>query len=483
MSVLAILLPPRERLTARAGGSDGAAGLRLPTEWSFVLSNDGRTVTLPGAAPLALLPRADHLVLVLAEADVSWHRVKIPKAPATRLRAALLGVMEESLLDDDEALHFALAPGAVGGEPGWVAVTHRPWLAAALAAIEAGGLSVERVVARCVPAEAPRGHFHTLGADGHAVPWLSLALADGASSVRLSGALARALQAGASAPVRWSATPAAAAEAERWLGAAVPLMTDPERALEASQGTLNLRQFDLAARHRGTRAVRELGKRFLSTEWRPVRAGLVALVAVHLLGLNAYAWQQRQAVAAKRLAMNELLKTAHPGVRAVLDAPVQMQRETERLRAAAGKPGDNDLEPLMAAAAAAWPDGTGPVQTLRFEPGRLILQAPGFGAEQVTQLRERLRAVGFAADLSEGRITVTRGAAPVAGGPAGDPAPGNAAPAPAPFVVRPAAPPVAPALAPLVAPPIGPAISAPAGAVPKAPANPLPTTTRAPGSV
>jgi general secretion pathway protein L len=412
MSVLALLLPPRERLTARAAGPEGGGGPRLPSEWSFVLSNDGRTVTLPGTAPLALLPRADHLVLVLAEADVSWHRVNIPKAPAARLRAALLGVMEESLLDDDEALHFALAPGAVGGQPGWVAVTHRPWLTAALAAIEASGLSVERVVARSVPAEAPRGHFYTLGADGHAVPWLSLALADGAFCVRLSGALARALQANAGATVRWSATPAAAAEAERWLGAAVPLMTDAERALEASQGALNMRQFDLAARHRGTRALRELGKRFLSTEWRPVRAGLLALVAVHLVGLNAYAWQQRQAVASKRLAMNELLRAAHPGVRAVLDAPVQMQRETERLRAAAGKPGDNDLEPLMAAAAAAWPDGTGPVQSLRFEPGRLILQAPGFGEAQVMQLRERLRAVGFAADLAEGRITVTRGAAP-----------------------------------------------------------------------
>ncbi len=477
MSVLAILLPPSERLTARAVVSEGAAGLRLPTEWSFVLSNDGRTVTLPGTAPLALLPRADRVVLVLAEADVSWHRVQIPKAPAARLRSALLGVMEESLLDDDEALHFALAPGAVGGEPGWVAVTHRPWLAAALTAIESGGLSVERVVARSMPAETARGHFYTVGADPEAAPWLSLALPDGAFCVRLAGALARALQTGSNAAVRWSATPAAAAAAERWLGEAVPLMTDAERALEATQGTLNLRQFDLAARHRGTRAARELGKRFLSTEWRPVRAGLLALVALHLVGLNAYAWQQRQAVQAKRMAMGDLLKTAHPGVRVVLDAPVQMQRETERLRAAAGKAGDSDLEPLMAAAAAAWPDGMGPVQNLRFEPGRLILMAPGLGEGQVTQLRERLRAVGFSADMSEGRITVTRGAgpAPSADGPAT-----MAAPIPAPM----AAPISAPTAVPVTPPrSVGPAISAPAGAMPKATGIPAPTLSPRPGTL
>ena len=42
----------------------------------------------------------------------------------------------------------------------------------------------------------------------------------------------------------------------------------------------------------------------------------------------------------------------------VLDAPLQMQRETEALRAAAGQAGDNDLEALMGAVATAWPPST-----------------------------------------------------------------------------------------------------------------------------
>ena len=201
--------------------------------------------------------------------------------------------------------------------------------------------------------------------------------------------------------------------AERWLGAPVTLMTDSERVLEAvqaGQGKLNLRQFDAAARHRGTRALREVGKRFLSTEWRPVRIGLAAVVAMQLLGLNVYAWQQEQAIQAKRTAMVDLLKTAHPGVRAVLDAPLQMQAETARLRAAAGRPGDNDLEALLGAAAGAWPDGLGPVQSVRFEGGRLTLTAVGWAEPQVAQFRDRLRGVGFAAEVAEGRITVSRAA-------------------------------------------------------------------------
>jgi general secretion pathway protein L len=75
------------------------------------------------------------------------------------------------------------------------------------------------------------------------------------------------------------------------------------------------------------------------------------------VGLNAYAWQQRQALAAKRQAMNSLLLSAHPGVRVVLDAPVQMERETERLRAAAGRPGEADLESMLAAAQGPGPMG------------------------------------------------------------------------------------------------------------------------------
>ena len=134
MSLLVIQLPPRDRLGARGTGPEMAGHVRLPSEWDFVLSADGRSVSQSGRAALALLPRADTVVLMLADADVSWHRIEVPKAPAARQRAALAGVMEEVLLDDDEALHLALGPGAAGGRSGWVAATHRPYLAAALAA-------------------------------------------------------------------------------------------------------------------------------------------------------------------------------------------------------------------------------------------------------------------------------------------------------------------------------------------------------------
>ena len=422
MSLLAIQLPPRGRLGSRRTTPEAQPALRLPTEWGFVLSADGRAVSQVGQAAAALLPKADHTVLVLAEADVSWHHIAIPRAPAARLRAALAGVMEDALLDDDEALHFALADGAAPGRDGFVAVTDGRRLAAALAALEASGRSVERAVPSAWPGVA-RGHFHTGGdvegatiaEDDH--PWLSLARSDGVLNVRLAGGLARALlPVDGIADVRWTASPAAAQAAERLLGQPVPLLSEAQRTLEAALGGVNLRQFDLAPRHRGTRALLDGARRIFTAEWRPVRYGLVALLLLQIVGLNAYAWQQRQALESKRAAMVDVLKAAHPGVRTVLDAPLQMQRETDRLRAAAGRAGAADLEVLLAAAAAAWPDGVGPTQTLRFEAGSLTLAAAGWGEPQVQQFRDRIRGAGYGAEFAEGRVVVSRAAAGGSGG-------------------------------------------------------------------
>ncbi len=413
MSLLVLQLPSRQRLLAKGPVVAPQASLGAATEWSYAFSSDGRSLASQGRAAASLLPRADQVVLVLGEADVSWHRVLVPRAPPARLRAALLGVMEEALLEDDEALHFALAAGSVAGQPGWVAVTHRAWLAAALAALEQAGLNVERAVAPSEPGPVARGHFFVGDPASEDAPWLALADADRAVCLPLAGGLARALLPAEPASVRWSAVPAASAAAERWLGAPVPLLGEAEHLLQAGPQGSNLRQFELAPRRRGTRALAEFGKRLLSTEWRPVRYGLTALLVFNLVGLNAYAWHQRQAIDARRDAMTELLKTSFTGVRSVLDAPLQMQRETERLRAAAGRPGDDDLETLLAAAAMAWPDGLAPVQTLRFEAGRLSLAAGTWAEPQVTQFRQRLRPLGFEADFAEGQATVRRaGVAP-----------------------------------------------------------------------
>jgi general secretion pathway protein L len=174
----------------------------------------------------------------------------------------------------------------------------------------------------------------------------------------------------------------------------------------------NLRQFDLAPRRRGTLALRNAARRLLSPAWRPVRIGVATLALLQIVGLNAWAWHQRQAISSLKASQESLLRSTFPNVRAVLDAPLQMRRESEVLRAAAGRAGENDLEALLGAAASAWPDAQGPVQTLRFEPGRLTLSVPGWSEQQVTLFRDRLRPGGWSVESAEGRITLSRTAAP-----------------------------------------------------------------------
>ena len=266
-----------------------------------------------------------------------------------------------------------------------------------------------KVVPASAPVAQPMGHFSfDEGADGKGTVSLVFARKDGVNCVALDGALAKSLILGAGELARWTATPAAAPHAERWLGTRVAVLTEAERAMLACRGATNLRQYELAARHRGMRALREVGRRFMLPEWRAVRWGLTGLLAMQLVGLNAYAWHQGRSLERKREAMNETLRAAFPGVRTVLDAPLQMQREIDRARAVAGRAGEGDFESLLGAAAAAWPDGAGPAPTVRYEPGKLTLAAPGWGEPQIKQLRERLAAAGLAAEFAEGRVAVTR---------------------------------------------------------------------------
>ena len=412
MSILVVQLAPRSRLRARSPAAPEPATPRTGTELDYVLSRDGLAVSAQGRCAAPLLPRADSVALVLADCDVSWHRITLPKAPAARLRAALSGMLEEALLDDAEQLHLALAPEAAAGQPTWVAAVDKRWLSAELAALEKANVFVDRVLPASWPDAPPSGHFELADeADARALA-LHWAHADGVATLSLQGGLARALL---PQPLpdgaRWSATPAAATAAERWLDAPVVVLSAAERALQATGSLWDLRQFDLARRSKGTRAVRDTLRSLRTPAWRPARYGIAALVLTQVLGLNLWAWHLRSTLDTKREMQVALLQSTFPHVRAVLDAPLQMQREVALLRAAAGQPDASDLEPLLRAAAAAWPADLAAVEAIRFEPGRLTLAASSWDAGRIEQFRAQLQPMGLRLDVADGRLVLSRAAA------------------------------------------------------------------------
>ena len=415
MSILVVLIPPRLRLHAQRSAGAERNESRTGQEFDYVTSPDGLQAHRHGRCAASLLPAATTVIAVLADNDVSWHRITLPKAPAARMRAALDGVLEEALLDDADAIHLALAPKAVPGQKTWVAAVDRRWLRDELGALEKADVFIDRVAPMSWPDDPPIGHFCETAAEaagpaqGIGLTW---AHADGVVSLRIEGGLARALLPATIPPsTRWSARPAAATAAERWLGARVNVLPANQRALQAARSLWNLRQFDLARRTRGARALRDTLRQFFSPSWRPVRIGLVALAAAQVAGLNLWAWHQRNAVEAKRSAISSLVKTTFPGVNEfdiARDANAVIQREATALRTMAGKPADADLEPMLQAAASAWPADRPPVENLRFEPGKLTLAANGWNAAQIEQFRSLLRPGGWNVEAAEGRLTLSR---------------------------------------------------------------------------
>jgi len=135
------------------------------TEFDYVLSADGRTVEDHGTAPLALLPRADSLVLVAPARALSWHPVRLPPVAASRLRAALDGLLEDHLLDDPAQLALALVPRRLANGDALVVALDKAWLRAALEFFEQGKRPVNRVVPEFAPDGIEDGavRLHVIG--------------------------------------------------------------------------------------------------------------------------------------------------------------------------------------------------------------------------------------------------------------------------------------------------------------------------------
>ncbi len=397
------------------------------TEYRYTLSADGHSASGQGSARVALLPAAGRgageLVAVVPARALSWQRVQLPQgvgSQSPRLRAVLDGLLEERLLDDTAQLHFALQPGARAGGPVWVAICDRAWLRESLQALELAGRPVARVVPECAPGPTASGQPELCVQGTPDDPLLVVTgygADQGVAVLPLSGAALVLGNApapddpGAPEAPPVYAEPAVAALAEQVLARPVLLQTASERALQAAASAWDLAQFDLASSGR-TRALRKAGTLagalLQAPQWRAARWGALLLVLAHLAGLNAWAWQERQALAAKQAGVRNALTQSFPQVQVVVDAPVQMERELVLLRQAAGSMSASDLEPLMAAAAQALPVAW-QARTIDYAAGELRLRGPVLSDGDTTQARQSLAASGYVL-RSDGDALVLRAA-------------------------------------------------------------------------
>ncbi len=381
-------------------------------EYSYVLTPDGRTQTDHASVPAALLPQpGGEVVAVVPARALSWHRVDLPKGSGPRLRNVLEGLLEERLLDEPESLHFALEPGARPGNPAWVAVCDRAWLKSSVLSLESAGRRLSRIVPEFAPdvAGANEMTLHVIGEPQDS--WLVTTHSGGVIVLPLSASALPVAHLAGDLPEDASviAEPGVAALAEQLLQRKVTIRQAPQRSLLAAQSDWDLAQFDLASTG-GSRAAKKLAavwRDMLSApQWRPARWGVALLVVANLLGLNAWAWKEQSSLAAKRAEVRNTLTQAFPGVKVVVDAPVQMEREVMALRQATGAASGSDLESMLGALTTAVPPGK-PLAGIEFSAGEARFKGLNLGAQEVSGIVAGLRAQGYAA-RSEGDSLVVK---------------------------------------------------------------------------
>ena len=370
------------------------------TEWAYAVRADDGTLADQGRAPAALLPlprgAGAEVVAIVPVQALAWHRLALPKGVgpgSPRLRSALEGLLEEQLLDDPDAVHLALAPDARPGDSAWVAVCDRAWLRNALQALEAAGRSVNRIVPEIAPEEPASW---TVMGDANQ-PTVVASGAEGVLILPLTAGTAAVLPSLPEGAGRF-AEPAVAAAAEQLVPQPWTLQQAPQRWLRAARGGWDLAQFEFASSARA-RALKKFAAGWSdllhAPAWRLARWGAAALVAVNLLGLNAWAWKERASLEQKREAVRATLRETFPQVKLVVDAPVQMEREVAALRQQTGASSTRDLDAQLAALASALPAGRSPS---RVEYAGSQLRAVGLtlSADEFRSVAARLKGLGYA---------------------------------------------------------------------------------------
>lgn len=379
------------------------------TEFAYVVSSDGRTVLDHGTAPLALLPRAEIVVLTVPARALSWHAVQLPPVSANRVRAALDGLLEDLLLDDATHMALAVVPGRLANGQTLVAAFDKAWMRAVLEFFEQGGRPASRVVAEFVPSAADATHVQ-LRVTGPAHDALLVLLEpDGVTCLPLASAAAvlgsRLAQADG---VEIRAEPVVAELAEQFLGHTVLVRLGTQVLIEAGQCDWDLAQFDLALTGHGRMARR--WRQHALALWhaprlRAVRWGALALLVVNLVGLNAWAWKLESAVTDKQAQVRSVLTRTFPTVRTIIDAPLQMQRELGLLRQASGGLAGDDLETMMSALGAVLPPSSH-AGAIDFAPGRLTAGGFDVADTQFEAMRVRLRVSGFTVQRESDRLVL-----------------------------------------------------------------------------
>jgi general secretion pathway protein L len=194
------------------------------------------------------------------------------------------------------------------------------------------------------------------------------------------------------------AEPSVASVAEQCFQRPVSLQPSAQRSLGAAQTDWNLAQFDLTNTG-STRTLKRLNavwQTFMhAPQWRPARWCSVLLLAIHLIGLNTWAWQERSALDSQRAAIRSTLSDTFPEVKVIVDAPLQMARALTQLQQATGTASGQDLEAMLGQLSALLPADQS-LSAIEFTAGQARVKGLSLSPEAATTLSAQMKTKGYA---------------------------------------------------------------------------------------
>lgn len=372
-----------------------------PCPW--VLCDDRGALLQSGIAPLATLPKGHECVAIVAADRVMSIAVTLPPGGRRRWQTVLPYVAEEYTLADPEENH--VVPGlATSDGRRMIAVMDKSWLTRIVDAAQNAKLSLRRMVAETfLPALA--SDCWTLVWDGSsgfvktgAVSGTALDIGDAHTpplALRLS--LDTAPQVPKKIEIRFTQDVAAEQRhMPQWADLQMPLVAGADwdwRRAAIPEDALNLLWGDLAPRAK-------------IQEWwpklRPAAYLLLAVLALEIVGSNiewALLLNEKSQLTKN---MQKTFRATFGDAVALVNAPLQMQRNLAELRHAAGLPDAGDFLPLLNLASSslvALPAGS--VVAMHYEAGRLDIDIKLARKADFASLKQSMQSSGLGVRIGE----------------------------------------------------------------------------------
>ena len=379
------------------------------TPWA--LCDESGTIIRQGVSPLTEIPKTGDCIGILASDRVLMFTAPRPPGNKRRWQTALPFIAEQYSLSDPEDIHPTPLTSQESGQI-VIAVTGKSWLKHILAATNAAGLPLRRLISETLMPELQDDSWTLVwnGQDG----FLRTTLTTG-------GALDRGTQ---------QTPPLALLHSLKLANNKLPRQIE----LRATDSAMTLPNWDLPV------AVVQ-GKIW---DWRsapisdaipnllcgdlspPIRLfdGLTRLRPALFILLIAFSIEVAGShiewliLAQEKQALNKNIEHVFHGVfgedSALIDAPLQMQRNRAALRHAAGMPDDTDFIPLLDIAA---PSLGSSIRSLNYESGKLELDIKLSKSADFDILEKNLQRHGLivrardmhdTGDGTQARMTLTR---------------------------------------------------------------------------